>query len=200
MKISLNTYSHTPKMQQAKNHTPSFTGIGRAINKADVVVEKGFAPLVELIAKSRFMRWATEKGSKVEKDKAGKIISSNYQKLVDWMPPIAGMWGTLWYITHTLKNKDIEKERKLPLTINMAAVALFSLVATRGIQKKLLDPLERCFLKSIKGLKDEAKLKNGWRISVPMFAKTIAFRFLGPVLAVPIADKMSKMIRKKEGQ
>ena len=72
----------------------------------------------------------------LSRDKSGKILSKwDNDFYASNLPQIAGIFGSCLYIFNTIRNKEIDPERKPTLCTNMAVVAIFSFFAGKWIDK-----------------------------------------------------------------
>ena len=136
-------------------------------------------------------------GMKVlDRDKTGKILSKwDNDFFASNLPQIAALFGSSLYIYNTIRNKEIDPERKPTLCTNMAIVALFSLLATKAIDR-VANPIFDALKKTHSRLMDN-KLnydhEAAWKCAQKLLTVTFAFRYLGPVLATPLADKVVRL-------
>lgn len=130
------------------------------------------------------------------RDKSGKIMKkADLSSYISNLPNIAAVFGSCLYIFNTIRNKEIDPERKPALCTNMAVVAIFSLLASKGIEKvstPIFDTFKNAHSKLI-GDKLNYDHSEAWTCAKKMLTSTFAFRYLGPVLATPIADKLVKL-------
>lgn len=97
-------------------------------------------------------------------------------------------------------SKDMPKERKIPLVLNIAnndAIALIGgALLSKPSDKFLNKMIERA---SVIYDKDPKKLiyLNGIKTAVPFFITAALFKYVGAVLATPLADKMNNYLVKK---
>lgn len=141
-------------------------------------------------------------GMKVfDRDKSGKILSKwDNDFFASNLPQIAALFGSSLYIFNTIRNKEIDPERKPTLCTNMAIVALFSLLATKAIDR-VATPIFDALKKTHSRLMDN-KLnydhEAAWKCARQLLTVTFAFRYLGPVLATPLADKVVRLFNNKD--
>ena len=131
---------------------------------------------------------------------ASKDGGRNLDKLQKHLPAIEGMWISLFYVLNTMSSKKIPDERKTPLAINSLFSGIFGAaggyVLTDRVFKlsKIMQERAEIIYKA-----DPAKLatiQKGLKAVVPLFAFTFVFRYLSPVIATPIADKINKFLIK----
>lgn len=126
--------------------------------------------------------------------------AQNLAKLQKHLPAIEGMWISLFYVLNTMASKGIPKERKAPLAINSVLTGIFG--ATGGyLLTTQIFKLSSFMQKRAAVIyqADPAKLatiEKGMKAVVPLFAFTFVFRYVGPVLATPLADKINKYLIK----
>ena len=137
------------------------------------------------------------------RDAAGKIINkADDNFFIKNIFNLAGIWGSIFYILNTINNKEIDPERKPALCTNMAIVALFSAVTSASvdkISKPFFDKLMKAH-KKFMGDKLTYNCKDAWDMLRRIITATFAFRYLGPVLATPAADKLVKLFNTKPKQ
>lgn len=133
-------------------------------------------------------------------DKSGKEKNKYTSSFLHkHLPEIVAVWGTSLYITRTLGNDKIEKDRKPTLCLNMGIVAAFSTFVGNLI-KKAVKPLEDNLAKKheeLMGKKVNYNIKGAWNLAFKIATVTLAFRYLGPVFATPAADKLTKFLQNK---
>lgn len=132
----------------------------------------------------------------LNRNATGKIMQKHDSSFfVSNLSDITAIWGSCLYIFNTIRNKEIDKERKPALCANLGLVALFSLIASRHINK-LTDPIFEALQKTHSKLLDKKinyDANAAWKYAKKILITTIAFRYLGPVLATPAADKVVKL-------
>lgn len=131
------------------------------------------------------------------------------QKFIDWIakkdviPTLAATTGILisgFYIYNTSKSKKIEEEQKKPLMINMALVTTMSTIAGLFINKAAdtkIDQFTEYFKKQNKGKLDKDTFdfcKKGIRPAAALLIFTAIYRYIAPVIATPMANKISSML------
>ena len=140
---------------------------------------------------------AEKYGMKVlSRDKAGKLLKKwDNDIFVSNLPQIAALFGSSLYIFNTIRNKEIDPERKPTLCANMAIVAMFSLFATKLIDRitvPVFDALRKTHSRLMNNRLNYDS-ESAWKSARQLFSVTFAFRYLGPVLATPLADKVVKL-------
>ena len=177
--------------------TPLASGLSKIFDW--VAGSKMFAKRVDyLLSKSEITKY----GMKIlDRDKSGKILAKwDNDFIASNLPQIAAIFGSCLYIFNTIRNKEIEPERKPTLCTNMAVVAIFSLLAGKAIDK-ISSPIFEVLKKTHSRLMDN-KLnydhQAAWKCAQSLLTTTFAFRYLGPVLATPIADKLVKLFNMQE--
>jgi len=137
------------------------------------------------------------------RDKTGKILKkADLNTYISNLPNIAAVFGSCLYIFNTIRNKEIEPERKPALCTNMAVVAVFSLLASKGIEKistPIFDTLKSAHAKMI-GDRLNYDHSEAWTCAKKLLTSTFAFRYLGPVLATPTADKLVKLFNNAQAK
>lgn len=146
---------------------------------------------------SRFEKWAA-KETPVKTNSAKTI--SNYSRLQD-IYPTAFMLLTIGTQTGFIyKDKEMPKERKIPLVLNniincILSVGLF-LLMSKSSKKFVNKTLERANVLYANN-PNKTKLINGIKTAVPFVVSAFLFKYIGPVAATPLADKANKFLIKK---
>ena len=137
----------------------------------------------------------------LRRDSEHKILSKFDSNIyLKNFPQIVSLWLSSFYIINTLLNKDIEKERKPNLCTQMGIVALFSFTASKGLER-FFDPFKRALIRIHEQLMKEKvtyDIAEGWRKAYQLSVITFAFRFLGPVVATPLATKLINFLEKNK--
>lgn len=131
--------------------------------------------------------------------KAVKWASANNGKnlatLKKHLPGLMGVWMTSFYAVNNLKSDKIPRERKIPLLINDMICCAFGTgggyLLSSGIFR-FKDALMKRFSEVVKTNAKSPVLMKGMSSIVPLLAFTFMFRYIGPVFAVPLADKITK--------
>ncbi|OGH95689.1 MAG: hypothetical protein A2039_06055 [Candidatus Melainabacteria bacterium GWA2_34_9] len=178
--------------------------IGTISQAIDNVSIKVLSKPIQLLEQTKAVRKCEDYLSKELTTKSGeKILRLN--KLQKHLPGILGLWITGFYAQSILNNKDIPKERKTPLFINnlfCGAVGVSAGYAVKEAINKFEKPFIPRFEKVLEkqGLspdKIEKLSKVGLHHSlIPLLAFSFAFRYLAPVIATPLADKVNKFLVK----
>jgi len=144
----------------------------------------------------RVVNWAVPKGasesSKTNYDKLQKIWPSAFMLLT------AGLGQTLVIY----KSDDMPKKRRIPLIINNIITCSISLLGGL-VTKKYVDKLTEK-MKTRAGVvfaKENSKyietIQNGVKTSIPVLVSALLYKYIGPVLATPLTDKVNKHLVKK---
>lgn len=133
------------------------------------------------------------------KEIASKKIT-NFEKVKKIYPPAFLLFGGFvqgWFL---YKSKDMPKERKIPLVLNLGfndAIALLGGALTSKhtniFKNKMLERAKILYAEH----KNKAMLINGIDAAVPFFVSALLFKYIGPVLATPLADKANNFLIKK---
>ena len=172
------------------------------VNISSPMLEKAIAKGMNQIAQTdkvnRFIEWGAKESTK--KDLLGKTINNNNAKVVPVMAALLPIWISSFYVYSNIKSDKIPKERKTPLLINDVIICLFSTIAGVTVSK-LFDAMQTTMnnnLKTvIKDIEKQAQLKQGIKQMMAIAAFTVVFRYLGPVIATPLADKVNTFLIKK---
>lgn len=148
----------------------------------------------------KFVKWSCKPYQK----KDGEMVT-NFYRVKKHAPAAIGAWFAAFYVLNTLKSKEIPPERKTPLAINTVINDLFGMtfgyVLNNGIEK-FMNAMQPVFEEAIKdkkykyALEQQKTLLQGFKAIVPLFAFTFSLRFMAPVMATPLADKVNKFLIK----
>lgn len=108
------------------------------------------------------------------------------------------------YMLRTIKNKKIEKEQKPAMLINDALVWGFSTSCTYLLDSKLNKLAEKTIDKFVKANKGSAHVMEhlddyvkGIKNIKSLVIAGFIYRYVGPVIMTPIANKISKKVMEK---
>lgn len=133
----------------------------------------------------------------------GKTPLYNLDVLKKHLPGIVGMYISGFYILNTITSKGIPDENKMPLVINnifcgVAATAggYLAMPFVNGFSSKLSERVatvlkDKVAPEVVKGY------QKGLSSMVGLAVFTVMFRYLAPVFATPVADKINKFLIKK---
>lgn len=96
------------------------------------------------------------------------------------------------------KSDDMPKKRRIPLIINNVITCSLSVLGAILIDKHA-DKLKDKFMERAGVLfKDEQRevIKNGIKITIPLLITSLLYKYIGPVIATPITDKVNKYMIK----
>lgn len=176
----LNESSPTP--EPSAQLQPSFKGLGSAVTDTiatgvgKVAGTSGFQGLVEGLGKS-----------------------------ANWFPHLVAAESLLlsgFYMSNTAKSKKIENDQKLPMILNQGIVALACTVGAYsldGFVNKGINNFKETYKSVNKALPEELlnKRLKGISLLKTMVVFTTIYRFIGPVLLTPVANKISSIIQDK---
>jgi hypothetical protein len=119
------------------------------------------------------------------------------------LPAIFGAWLSGYYWLSAMGSKTIPEERKLPLAINSVMCGVIGIAAGYAIDGPV-NILKNAFANRISTVLESQmskealkKIAEGFQSLVPLVVFTFTFRYLGPVIATPVADKLAKFAYKK---
>lgn len=122
------------------------------------------------------------------------------EKVQKYYPTIFALFVGIMQGTFLYSSKNMPKERKIPLVLNIANNDAIALIGGVLISK----PTDKFLTKMINRAnviyeKDPKKLiyLNGIKTAAPFFITAVLFKYVGAVLATPLADKMNKYLVKK---
>lgn len=146
---------------------------------------------------NRFEKWAL-KESPLKNNPAKRV--SNYEKLQQIYPISAMTFGAVVQSLFLYKEKDMPKERRIPLALNNLINAVISIpggiLISKPINKYMDKVLERANV-LYEHHPNKANLINGIKTAVPFIVPALLFRYVGAVLATPLADKANNFLVKK---
>ncbi|MGD9581920.1 MAG: hypothetical protein AB7V50_11150 [Vampirovibrionia bacterium] len=157
-------------------------------------------------ALKKFADWSARESGKV--DRFNREMTNFEAKLIPTMSAVLPIWISSFYVFSNLKSKEIPKERKIPLLINDIIICAFSTLAGFTVVK-LFNTMELGMKERVKELlmktckdqetynKQKSMYQKGIKQMMFIAAFTFVFRFLGPVIATPLADKVNKFLIKK---
>jgi hypothetical protein len=96
------------------------------------------------------------------------------------------------------KSDDMPKKRRIPLIINNVITCSLSILGAIIIDKRT-EKLKDKFIERAGVLfKDEQKaiIQNGIKVTIPLLVSSLLYKYIGPVLATPITDKVNKYMVK----
>lgn len=132
-------------------------------------------------------------------DWATKNESANFKKLEKYYPTAfmlltigVGQTGVI------LASDDMPKKRRIPLALNNTINCLISL-AGGLITAKYTTQLKDTFVKRAENVivsNEKEQIIKGIRKTVPILVSGILYKYIGPVLATPLTDKLNKYLVK----
>lgn len=146
---------------------------------------------------NRFQNWAV-KECPMKKNTSQTL--TNYAKLQKIYPASFALFAGLVQGIFIYKSKDMPKERKIPLILNLANNDVIALVGGALLNKPADKFLEKMMERANVIYKDnpnKAIFINGMKTAVPFFVTAVLFKYIGPVLATPLADKCNRFLVKK---
>lgn len=144
--------------------------------------------LANLNTVKSFVNWAT------------KNDAANYKKLQKYYPT-AFMLLTVG-VAQTgviLASDDMPKKRRIPLALNNTINCLISL-AGGIITDKYVDKLTDTFVKRAEATlicKEKEQVIKGIGRAIPILASGLLYKYIGPVIATPLTDKVNKYLVRK---
>lgn len=131
---------------------------------------------------------------------ATKNQAANYKKLEKYYPTAfmlltigVGQTGVI------LASDDMPKKRRIPLALNNTINCLISLLGG-FITAKHVSNLKGTFVKRAEATlvnKDKEQIIKGINKAIPILVSGILYKYIGPVLATPLTDKLNKFLVKK---
>lgn len=146
---------------------------------------------------NKFEKWAL-KESPLKNNPAKRV--SNYEKLQQIYPISAMTFGAVMQSLFLYKEKEMPKERKIPLVLNNLINAAISIPGGLILSKPINKYMEKVVSRAnvlYKHHPNKANLINGIKTAIPFIVPAILFRYVGAVLATPLADKANNFLIKK---
>lgn len=165
--------------EKSTNKNVAFKGLGGAVTEG---IAKGVGKIADTNGAKRFINWFSQKKN--------------------WFPHlIAGesLWLSGFYMQQTAKSKTIEKDQKLPMILNQGITALlctWGAYKLDGLINKKLDKFKNVYQRMNPSMEKEVMNRRlvGIRLLGPIVIFTTIYRFVGPVIVTPIANKISEWI------
>lgn len=180
MKVMLNTNTTYNRYQNNSQTTnPAFKGL---YSDLTVGLAKGFAKIAKSPKTHNFIDKIAEKD------------------VISILAATTGIVISGFYIYNTAKSKKIEKEQKKPLMINMALVTAMSTVLGLFIDeaaKAKVNQFINFFEKRNAGKLSEDAMnfcQRGIPKAATLLIFTTIYRYLAPVVATPLANKISNSL------
>ena len=171
------------------------------ISKVYTPVEHATARIINSVAHTNTSSKVAEWGAKLsgKSDLLGNPINNLNARIVPAMTALLPIWISAFYVYSNLKSEKIPREHKIPLLINDIIVCTFSIIAGFTIAK-LFDAMKTGMNYNLaKVVSDPQKVKmlqGGIKQMMAITAFTFVFRYLGPVIATPLADTVNNFLIK----
>ena len=161
------------------NKNIAFKGAGSAVTEG---IAKGVGKIADTQGFRKFIEWFKEKNQ--------------------WVPHLIAaesLWLSGFYMQQTAKSKKIEKDQKLPMIINQGITAVLCTIGAYkldGVINKKLDKFKEVYKRMNPQLEEKVMNRRlmGIRLLGPIVIFTTIYRFIGPVVVTPIANKISELI------
>ncbi len=178
-KKTFNRFTNINSSAQKNNKNVAFKGAGSAVTEG---IAKGVGKIADTKGFRKFIEWFKEKNQ--------------------WFPHLIAaesLWLSGFYMQQTAKSKKIEKDQKLPMILNQGITAVLCTIGAYkldGVINKKLDKYKDVYKRMNPQLEEKVMNRRltGIRLLGPIVIFTTIYRFVGPVLVTPIANKISEMI------
>jgi hypothetical protein len=178
-KKTFNRFTNINASAQKNNKNVAFKGAGSAVTEG---IAKGVGKIADTKGFRKFIEWFKEKNQ--------------------WFPHLIAaesLWLSGFYMQQTAKSKKIEKDQKLPMILNQGITAVLCTIGAYkldGVINKKLDKYKDVYKRMNPQLEEKVMNRRltGIRLLGPIVIFTTIYRFVGPVLVTPIANKISEMI------
>ena len=141
--------------------------------------------------------WSVKDSTRV-KDNSGKFVN-NTHVAQPHIEAFIGTFSTALYFVNGYKNKDIPPESRRTLLINSTLCGVFGVLggyALSNIINRFKDKAVNRFDEIMVKNQKNQFLRKGLISIVPMLGFTMIFRYIGPVIATPLADKINGFLVK----
>jgi len=156
------------------------------------------------LANAKFMQrsvnWATKVTKTVVNPQGEKKLITNYDKVQKYYPLAFSVWVGIMQSFLTYKSKDMPKERKVPLAINIGIGDVLGLTGSllvnnsvNNFTQRVQNRLEKLPIEE----KEKLHLKNGVKTAIPFFISAFMFKYAAQVIATPLANTVNKYLEKK---
>jgi len=135
---------------------------------------------------------------------AERIITKTKETaLVQHLTALTGVILSGFYIQKTLENDKLDKQRRKVLAINQAIVSALSTVGAYTVNKWLEPKITKFSDKFVEVNAKEspamlAKYKNGIKAASSIMIFGTIYRFISPVFATPIANRIGNHLQEKK--
>ena len=178
-KKTFNRFTNINSSAKKNNKNVAFKGAGSAVTEG---IAKGVGKIADTKGFRKFIEWFKEKNQ--------------------WFPHLIAaesLWLSGFYMQQTAKSKKIEKDQKLPMILNQGITAVLCTIGAYkldGVINKKLDKYKDVYKRMNPQLEEKVMNRRltGIRLLGPIVIFTTIYRFVGPVLVTPIANKISEMI------
>ena len=202
--LTPNRYNYNSQNNQSKNQNIAFEGFAAKpkfitnledsiANKTIKIIQKdGFKKIVDYINKIQ-----KEEGSKINK---GKFAENLFAHLTVFGSTLLNGF----YVIKTIKNKDLEEDKRKTLAINQGLVWAVSTVCAYTLDNlsgNFVTALTKQFEKLNAGKYTEKQmslLKKGISCAKSMIVIDMVYRFLAPVLVTPLANHIGNKLRENK--
>ncbi len=218
MNIKVNPYSNNPykysngNAPQNENNRQAFKGFSEELARRNLL-KTGYGFLTDGLAYTLGFLTGQKPVQKVV-----KLIDKKFkpEDVTKHATAFLGLLLSGFYIHQTAKSKKIEEKQKFPLMLNQGIVALFSFATGYLLDNLMIEAYDKHvidrFMKAngiqrfvdpkTKVLTDAAKhWDSGLKAARGIMVFSFMYRFVGPVIATPIANKLSTWwVNRKEQQ
>lgn len=178
-KKTFNRFTNINSSAQKNNKNVAFKGAGSAVTEG---IAKGVGKIADTKGFRKFIEWFKEKNQ--------------------WFPHLIAaesLWLSGFYMQQTAKSKKIEKDQKLPMILNQGITAVLCTIGAYkldGVINKKLDKYKDVYKRMNPQLEEKVMNRRltGIRLLGPIVIFTTIYRFVGPVIVTPIANKISEWI------
>ncbi|MDD3012450.1 MAG: hypothetical protein PHC34_01960 [Candidatus Gastranaerophilales bacterium] len=155
----------------------------------------------------RVVQWAAKESVKVNKEnkhikidkESQQVTVTNLQTLKKHLPPILAACFTSYYIANTVVSKKIPEKRKPIFITNHILTGIIGIAGGYALTdwvKRFSKTLGERFEKINAEIPEKDIIVKGLKSMVPLLAFAFTVRFLGPVIATPLADKVYNFLIK----
>ena len=144
-----------------------------------------------------FENWAIKE--RPIKNSMSKTVT-NYTKLQEIYPTVAMLLAVSSQTAFIYNSKDMPKERKIPLLLNNLINCVLAVAGGLLINKQVTKLVDKVLKRAnivYASNPNKANLTNGIKTAIPFLVSAVMFKYIGAVLATPLADKANRFLVKK---
>lgn len=160
-----------------------------------MIVTNALKQIANTKTMDRVINWAVKESSA---KKAAESVS-NYDRLQKFYPTIHMIIGVGVQTAFIYKSEEMPKKRRIPLTLNNIIGGIIAIIGGLAIDKPTNKLVEKMVqrAKVLYPLENQTVMLNGIKTAIPYIIPALMFKYVGAVLATPLADKANNYLIKK---